>query len=276
MTKVSATMATRDQSFLKEITLFSKFVDPTVVSNREEREAYLEKGWKYIKVRSTLPKDVISTSYQAFIVRSGSGAGIYETLYNVPNTLSSKEYEEIIAFPNAYEADIWWNDIQKNERVRRRRQQPMRQGQKPSMTAYDEKCLEAMEGFNMRVADFSSGDNNPDKVGKYLGQVSKNPDRALPGRTQPPSDEEADAIEKRVEFVEGNVPWSYVEDAGAGRDVTTSKSAGGSYSPRSRDQSSGDLWETSGAYQTVAGERPDGMTHKSRGALGSSSQAPFE
>ena len=86
-----SSQARKDRAYLNEIDKYSYFVDPLVSHNMEGRDAYLECARKYMKIKKQLPKDVISSSYSAFVVRTGVGAGIYETLYNVPNTLPSFE-----------------------------------------------------------------------------------------------------------------------------------------------------------------------------------------
>ena len=74
------------------------FADVTVVGNYKGREAYVAKLEEWSQIRSTLPEDVVSTVYEAFVVRSGNGAGIYDNFWNIPSTLSYEEYDEIIPF----------------------------------------------------------------------------------------------------------------------------------------------------------------------------------
>ena len=134
--------------------------------------------------------------------------------------------------------------------------------------------------------EFCSGELNPDKRGKHLGEKPKNPNRALPGQSPTASESEAEAeqekIEKRATFVERQLPPSefyehVIEDGGAGIDVVTSKSAGASISPRNRSRSSGDNFreENSGVFQTADGLLPDGLTSTSAGAQSSSSRLPM-
>ena len=160
-----SSQARQNRAYLDEIEKYSYFVDPLGSNNLEGRDAYLECARKYMKIKSQLPKDVISSSFSAFVVRTGPGAGIYETLYNVPNTLTASEYEGMIAFPNACEAESWWNDVPRHQMVKRSRKKPMRQRPKYE-SAYSKKCEEALEGFDQKVMDFSSGDTDKDTRGK--------------------------------------------------------------------------------------------------------------
>ena len=93
-------------------------------------------------------------------------AGIYKNFYSILSTLTSQEYSDIIPLRSCYEAECWWMDKKKEKRIRSK---PNRQGPR-RQTKYEKLCQEAEQGFTINVRDFQSGDQNPDKVGKILGE----------------------------------------------------------------------------------------------------------
>ena len=94
----SMTTAKRDQIHTQEISKYLPHVDATVMSNLDARDAYLNKVQACFVYRYTLPESYASTAFNAFIVRSGSGAGNYKNFYSIPSTLTSEEYSDIIPF----------------------------------------------------------------------------------------------------------------------------------------------------------------------------------
>ena len=156
--------AQRDHTFVQEVQNDYPHADATVMVNYEAREAYLDKIVECFQYREALPKPYVSTVYNAFIVRKGSGAGIYKSFCNIPACLSSEEYSGIIPFRTCYEAECWWKDITKEKRKRKKLQ---RQGPRQH-TKYEMLCKTAEQGFTDKVQDYGSGDQNPDKVRNFL------------------------------------------------------------------------------------------------------------
>ena len=86
------------------------------------------------------------------------------------------------------------------------------------LTRYELCCQGARKRFDFKVKDHASGDQNPGKVGQFLGELPVKPNRAIPGSTPTDTESESEIVEELADFVE-NAPW--VSDSGAGREVTT-------------------------------------------------------